>query len=231
MEKTHLPEKNVVFIVFFPLLFVDSFLFSGMAIHKRITKPGIYFITFTCYEWIRLIEMTKGYDLVYNWFNVLLVNGHTVTGYVIMPNHLHLLLYYAGGLRSLNAVVGNGKRFIAYDIVKRLEVKNQVDLLCYLSNAVHPSDRKKGKQHELWIDSFDVKECRTEKFIMQKLNYIHNNPCAGKWSLADSPIHYPHSSASFYISGKPGLYPVRDYRDFLYFDLWDEEHITPTSPS
>jgi REP element-mobilizing transposase RayT len=92
-----------------------------MAIHKPVTQPGIYFITFTCYKWLPLIDMVNGYDLVYNWFDILLAKGHATTGYVIMPNHLHLLLHYSGGAQSLNTLVGNGKRFMAYDIVKRLE--------------------------------------------------------------------------------------------------------------
>ncbi len=28
-------------------------------------------------------------------------------------------------------------------------------------------------------EQFDWKQCRTEKFIQQKLNYIHYNPCKG----------------------------------------------------
>src|SRR5687767_14629642 len=192
-----------------------------MAIHKLVTKPGIYFITFTCYQWLWLIEMTKAYELVYKWFNILSETGNAITGYVIMPNHLHLLLYYAARAKSLNAVIGNGKRFLAYDIVKRLVLQNQLRLLSRLEEAVHPSDGIRGKKHEVWIDSFDVKECRTEKFVLQKLNYIHNNPCSPRWKLAASPIDYLYSSASFYICGKPGLFPVRDYREFLFFDKLD----------
>ena len=82
-------------------------------------------------------------------------------------------------------------------------------------------DKSRGKLHEVWKDSFDCKECRTENFIMQKLVYIHNNPCSGRWKLADDPLHYPYSSASFYISGKAGLYPVKDYRERLTL-LYDE---------
>ena len=138
-----------------------------------------------------------------------------------MPNHLHLLLHYASVGQSLNTIVGNGKRFMAYDIVKRLEHQEQWQMLEKLQEAVEPTDRKRGKKHEIWEDSFDVKECRTEKFILQKLNYIHNNPCAGKWRLADNLIHYWHSSASFYISGKMSGYPVRDYRELMNIDQYD----------
>jgi hypothetical protein len=135
-----------------------------------------------------------------------------------MPNHLHLLLYYSGAGTSLNTAVSNGKRFIAYDIVKILEQQKENILLGRLQKTVKPTDKKEVKKHEIWEESFDVKECRTEKFILQKLNYIHNNPCAGKWKLADSIIHYIHSSASFYIYGKMGGYPVKDYREFMRND-------------
>ncbi|WP_144888683.1 hypothetical protein [Lacibacter cauensis] len=47
---------------------------------------GIFSITFTCTNWLPLIEIVNGYDIVYNWFDHLKSNGHYITGYVIMPN-------------------------------------------------------------------------------------------------------------------------------------------------
>ena len=111
---------------------------------------------------------------------------------------------------------------MAYDIVDTLENQQENCLLEKMQLSVSSSDKKKGKKHEVWEESFDIKECRTEKFILQKLNYIHNNPCSGKWKLADNPLHYLHSSASFYINGKQGLFPVKDYCEFLKVDLWDQ---------
>jgi REP element-mobilizing transposase RayT len=186
-----------------------------MAIHRKITKPGIYFITFTNHAWIPLLQLSNGYDIVYNWFTILKEKKHNVTGFVIMPNHLHFLLYSSRNRQSLNTIIGNGKRFMAYEIVNRLKEAKLDTLLIKLQNDVKPKDKARGKIHEIWIDSFDAKECRTEKFILQKLNYIHNNPCSGKWQLATDPLHYPHSSASFYISGKAGIYKVTDYREFM----------------
>jgi hypothetical protein len=113
-----------------------------MSVHKLITQPGIYFITFTCHEWLPLIDLTNGYDLVYKWFDVLSAKGHTVTGYVIMSNHLHLLLHFAGGNSSLNTVVGDGKRFIAYDIITRLGQQNELSLVNSLQMAVKATDKK-----------------------------------------------------------------------------------------
>jgi len=171
---------------------------------------------------MRLIEKTHAFDLVYNWFDILTQKGHAITGYVIMPNHIHSLLYFAGGHQSLNKLIGNGKRFMAYEIVRRLEQQNENLLLHRLELAVLPKDRSRGKKHEVWRGAFDVKECWTEKFILQKLNYIHNNPCSGKWTLANEPHHYFHSSAQFYLNGKSGGYTVRDYREFMGKYLADD---------
>jgi REP element-mobilizing transposase RayT len=143
------------------------------------------------------------------------IKGHCVTAYVIMPNHLHLLFHYAGGATSLNLLVGNAKRFLAYEIVKRLKQGENKELLQQLSGAVEYKDQQRGKQHEVWQDSFDWKECRTEKFILQKLSYLHSNPCFGRWQLAESPLYYPHSSACFYHNGKHVGYPVTNYREVL----------------
>jgi REP element-mobilizing transposase RayT len=188
-----------------------------MAIHKTIDTVEIYFITFTCHQWLPLIKLAEGYEMIYNWFDVLQSKGHTLNGYVIMPNHLHMLLHYTGEGYTLNKLIGNGKRFMAYEIIDILEEQREEKILHKLNQAVKIFDKKRGKKHEIWEDSFDVKHCWTEKFVLQKLNYIHNNPCSGKWRLADSPIHYLHSSASFYVSGKQGGYKVKDYREFLIY--------------
>ena len=171
-----------------------------MSVHTKIDKEGIYFITFTCYGWLPLIELSQGYDAVYNFFTALGKQGHTVLAYVIMPNHLHILLHYNGG-RSLNTVIGNGKRFMAYEIISLLEKKGEHAILKKLQVEVKVKDRSRGKKHEVWISSFDVKECRTEKFILQKLIYIHENPVRGKWKLCNTSLDYLHSSARFYLNG------------------------------
>jgi hypothetical protein len=85
------------------------------------------------------------------------------------------------------------QRFIAYEIIKRLEKQNQLGLLQQLQQAVEITDRKRNKLHEVWEDSFvpiviGRKECASDKFIKQKLDYMHNNPCKGKWNLAASPV-------------------------------------------
>ncbi len=101
-----------------------------MPVKRQITDTeGIYFITFTCYSWLPLIALTNGYDLLYNWFDHLKRKGHFIVGYVIMPNHIHALIGFRNTGQSINTIVGNGKRFIAYDIIKRLQEQQNDQLL------------------------------------------------------------------------------------------------------
>ncbi|MDN3655404.1 hypothetical protein QWZ08_07200 [Ferruginibacter paludis] len=173
----------------------------------------MFFITFTCYEWLSLIDKTAGYDIVYNWFDHLKLKGHFINGYVIMPNHVHALISFINTKQSINTIVGNGKRFMAYKMVERLEANNEVELLQKLSANVEPIRKANNKQHEVWETSFDWKDCRSNEFVWQKLNYTHNNPCTGKWQLAANPIDYIHSSAKFYLTGEQGIYPVTNFME------------------
>jgi REP element-mobilizing transposase RayT len=180
-----------------------------VATKKQIQESeGVYFITITCHAWLPLIELTQGYDIVYKWFDYLKSNGHYITGYVIMPNHIHVLIAFTKTDTSINTMIGNGKRFIVYEIVKRLQEKGNAEIISQLTEGVSSRDFKRGKLHEVFEPSFDWKECRSNRFINQKLDYIHDNPCRGKWNLSDSPVEYEHSSAKFYLLGKQGIYEV-----------------------
>ena len=98
-------------------------------------SEGLFFITFTCYRWQALIEQTDSYDLVYGWFDYLKKQNHRIAGYVIMPNHLHVLIDFAATVKSINAIIGNGKRFMAYEIIKRLQQAGKTDVLLMLQNG------------------------------------------------------------------------------------------------
>jgi REP element-mobilizing transposase RayT len=192
-----------------------------MPVRRAISEYfGIYSITLTCCRWKNLFEEADGYDVVYEWFDYLKSKGHFVLGYVIMPNHLHAVLGFRHTQgESINKIVGNGKRFMAYGLIKRLEKGNFIQTLKELSTFVNATERRRGKLHEVFEPSFDWKECLDDDFIEQKLSYIHNNPCSGKWELADYPWEYVHSSAKQYSTREPGVYPITIYSVLKDIDL------------
>ena len=88
-----------------------------------------------------------------------------------------------------------------------LKAGQQNDLLATLSKNVDAKRKTNNKQHEVWELSFDWKYCENYKFLKQKLDYIHANPCSGKWNLCNGPIGYLHSSAKYY-AGESGGYEI-----------------------
>ncbi len=204
------------------LLYLSIFTFlCTMAVRRSIpVYDGVFFITFTCCHWLPLFQITDSYFSVYQWFDYLKRNGHFIVGYVIMPNHFHGLIAFRNTKgKSINKIMGNCKRLLAYDIVRKLEGLNKQEILEKLGACVNASDCRKGKLHEVFEPSFDWKECRTERFLRQKLNYIHKNPCSGKWNLAERFWDYPHSSAKFYVTNEQGIYPVLNYAELQDIDL------------
>jgi putative transposase len=162
------------------------------------TTEKTWFVTFTCYRWIPLFDITNSYDLIYNWFRILRERSQAhVIAFVIMPNHVHCILELAEET-SLNKLIANAKRFIAYEMIQRLHTIGREGVLTTLNDACSIKERSKGQKHKVFEPSFDAKSIFTDPFLHQKINYIHFNPISGKWNLADEFTDYYHSSAGFY---------------------------------
>lgn len=197
---------------------------NGILLHMPVKRTipyteGIFSITFTCTRWLSLIEKVNGYDIIYNWFDYLKNKGHFIIGYVIMPNHVHVMIAFKKCNQSINTIIGNGKRFMAYEIIKRLENNNETELLDQLRDKVETARKANAKLHNVWELSFDWKHCESVSFIEQKLHYFHNNPNKGKWNLRENPVEYVHSSAKFYITVEQGIFHVTNYALLADIDL------------
>lgn len=150
--------------------------------------------------------------MVYRWFDIIKSKYNCdIVAFVIMPNHIHVLLYFNDNKFNLNKIISNGKRFMAYEIIKKLKEMKKKKILNYLAKQVSEAEIKKGQLHKVFKNSFDAKAIFSDKFLFQKLNYIHLNPVSGKWKLAKYFTDYIYSSASFYEENKVGLYEPKHY--------------------
>ena len=130
-----------------------------------------------------------------------------------MPNHCHLILYLRDENHNLNKIIGNGKRFLAYEIIRRLKLHGKNKMLNTLTTHVSRQERNKGQKHKVFEKSFDAKPVYSDKFLNQKLDYIHYNPVKGKWNLVEHYLEYEHSSASYYETGSYFHFQPRHYNE------------------
>jgi len=191
-----------------------------MPVRRTIHQPdGLFFITLTCAKWLPLFSKLNGYDIVYKWFDHLKSKGHLMIGYVIMPDHLHALIAFRNSSQTINTIVGNGKRFMAYEIIDRLKKMDDSDALTKMKGWVNDTDKKRNKKHEVFEPSFDWKECDSQKLIDQKLYYIHMNPCKAEPRLTADPWKYEHSSAKYYYEHQQGVCSVCSFMELEDVDL------------
>ena len=168
-----------------------------------------YFITFTILGWKRVFISDKYFLLVFKWFDYMRQHyNNKIYGYVIMPNHIHVLIKITDLSPKISTLIFNAKRFLAYEIPKFLAEDKKVNLI----NFFKKNKDKEKAIHKVFTPRYDSLIIQSKKFFLEKLNYIHNNPCTAKWNLANNPEDYKYSSASNYILGK-GAYDV-DVEEF-----------------
>ena len=182
---------------------------------NRPPKRATYFVTFTCYKWMNLIGITNSYHAFYNWFEYLKSRQIYVLCYVIMPNHFHGVIHVTEAeSKSLNIIISNAKRFVAFEITNYLINNNKHSVLNKLSQSMNRREKKLRQQHRVFEYSFDSKEIDNIDACISIINYIHHNPCRGKWQLVLESSKYKHSSAAFYELNVPNQY-VRHFSDFV----------------
>lgn len=118
----------------------------------------------------------------------------TIYAFVIMPNHFHALWQLHDGVDKM-AFQRDLLKFTARSILKFMLMNND-PLLTQLKVKAADRQRQVWERNSLSIDVWN------EKVLIQKLNYIHNNPLQPKWKLVAMPEDYKYSSALFYETGK-----------------------------
>jgi REP element-mobilizing transposase RayT len=127
-------------------------------------------------------------------------------GYVVMPDHFHLL---ANPLKlDISVVVGRLKGRAVNKILNWLRSENHVVSLAKLKLS---ETRETGQTHAVWMKEFSAIDIWSRKFIRQKLQYIHENPVRAR--LTDHPAKWRWSSYRAYLPHKPGEVPIEiDWR-------------------
>jgi len=134
-------------------------------------------------------------------------------GYVIMPDHFHLL---ANPLdMNVTRLIGRLKG-TASRILKWLRSENRIRSLDKLALR---KPLASGQTHAVWLQDFSAIDVWSHKFIRQKLHYIHLNPVRA--GLCDHPAKWRWSSYHAYLPHEAASVPIEiDWRW-----LWSAEEI------
>ena len=163
---------------------------------KRFHGAGdLHFITFSCYRRRQFLAHASRRGMFLRALEKAAADYQlTVIGYVVMPEHVHLLVSEPER-ENLSTVIKAVKQSVAR------RVKRQW--------------RRRSTQQRLFPDSIPERfwQARfydfnvwTAKKRIEKLRYIHRNPVTR--GLVESPEQWPWSSFRFYAFGEKGLVTV-----------------------
>ncbi len=165
--------------------------------YKTADKEKAYFVTFTIVEWQKVLQEDSYKLIIINAIKFYQQNrGLLIYAYCIMPNHVHLIAQ-SNGTESLSEVLRDLKKFTSREIVKKLNVENNTFAKKTMSVFRKEGERlKRIKKYKVWQDGNRPIVLFSNKFIWQKLNYIHNN--AVEAGIVIKPEDYMYSSARNY---------------------------------
>ncbi len=164
---------------------------------KRYRIEGsIYYITSVVYNRLKIFTQPSFIIPLIDSFNYYRFQySCKLIGFVIMLDHIHLLLYPEKA-ESITDFMRDFKRFTSGRITRQAKLEGKTEWVEAFEQAGTETDRADFK---VWQDSFWEQFIYTEKFLKQKLDYIHMNPVRA--GIVESAADYPYSSyRNYYLN-------------------------------
>ncbi|WP_242692135.1 REP-associated tyrosine transposase [Aridibaculum aurantiacum] len=166
----------------------------------KISDAGaVYFITCTVNKWVDVFTRKDYCDIIIDSLNFCVENkGLIIYGYVIMSNHLHLLVQAKE--EGLSDVLRDFKKFTSGTIVRAIEINMQESRRDWMLWLFKETDAEGKVAYQFWKPDNNPELCYHLPFMWQKLNYIHYNPVRA--GIVQKAEEYVYNSAADYVFGK-----------------------------
>ena len=164
-----------------------------------------YFYTATILNWCPLLQDSNSKNVIIESLSFLTsTKKSTIYGFVIMPNHIHLIWKNI----EMNGKEYPDESFLKFTVHQFKKKLNGNDKL---------KDRfridKIDRTYQFWQRSPLPIEIFSREMLEQKLGYTHLNPLQSHWNLVTDPNDYLYSSCSFYERNDDKFKWLTDYRE------------------
>ncbi|KIA85657.1 transposase [Flavobacterium sp. AED] len=157
-----------------------------------------HYITATVVDWIDIFTRQTYRDSIIESLDYCIKNkGMILYGYVIMSNHIHLIIQSHDG--KLSDLIRDFKKFTAKNILDKIQVVPESRKEWMLERFKLAAEKHtRNKNYQFWQYGNHAEEIYTNKFMWSKLDYIHLNPVRA--GLVEKASQYIYSSANNYIN-------------------------------
>lgn len=160
-----------------------------------------YFSTSTNIDWFPLLKPDPTKLVIIDSLKYLQKHvGLKIFAYVIMHNHLHLII----SSRNPGKHISNFKSFTARTIIDYYK-DNKDFMILRKMEAARPKYRN-DRNYKFWQEGYHPKQIISMEMFKQKIDYIHLNPV--RKGYVDSPEKWKWSSAN--PNGLVEIDPIED---------------------
>ena len=168
---------------------------------SEIYGDAIYFTTSTIVKWIPVFIVNDHFNIIIESLNFYRKDKRIkLYAYVIMENHLHLIV----AAENLSMVMKAFKSYTSRELIKSVKNKNMDWMLNQFS--YYKKNYKKESSYQIWQEGFHPQLITAEKMLMQKIEYIHMNPVLRGY--VERPEFWKYSSANYFITGENGVIEI-----------------------
>lgn len=163
-------------------------------------QDKLHFVTLQVVEWVDIFTRQNYRDIIITNLAYCQKNkGLEIYVWVIMSNHIHLLV--RSEKEALSDVLRDFKSYTSKKIIEEIDSCNESRkdwMLKIFRDAAFK--HKRNSEHQFWTHENHAEYIFSNKFIEQKIDYIHNNPVRA--GIVEKPEEYRYSSAIDYAGGK-----------------------------
>ncbi|MGH7983482.1 MAG: REP-associated tyrosine transposase [Candidatus Udaeobacter sp.] len=151
-----------------------------------------HFVTSTVVRWLPIFTTARRCDVVVEALDYCRTHkGLDIYAWVILDNHFHAIV----SAPDLPRVIADLKRHTARRLLELLQEEKADWLLHQL--RYHRAAHKSESEYQLWQEGYHPQSISTDTIMLQKLEYLHNNPV--KRGLVASPEDWRYSSAHAWL--------------------------------
>jgi REP element-mobilizing transposase RayT len=157
-----------------------------------------HFITATVVDWVDVFTRKTYRDIVMDCLDFCIrEKGMVLYGYVIMSNHIHMVVQSSNG--ELSNLIRDFKKFTATRILEKIQSEPESRREWMLERfKLAAENHSRNKNYQFWKYGNHPEEIYSNTFMWSKLDYIHLNPVRA--GIVEKASHYIYSSASNYVS-------------------------------
>jgi len=159
-------------------------------------QSALHYITLQVVYWIDIFTRAHYRDIIIENLVYCQQNkGLVIYGYVIMSNHIHLLV--SSDTNNLSDTLRDFKSYTSKKIIESIEneIESRKEWMLFMFKRA-AIKHKRNTAYQFWTHENHAEEIFSNTFVSQKIDYIHNNPVRAK--IVQFPEEYLYSSARNY---------------------------------